>query len=459
MQKIKKGRYRNIKLKKHTFDENDENHKNEETPTLQDTINLFTNALDFDPPVDKKLLTKIDDEIRQTNPDKVVDARKSQQAKDQLAKIIATTYASELSGDEKVKERQMQYIMAEIVEYGLIDLIIKANPKITDIGWNGAQLTLETNDEKLFVEGTNLGFTAQYVERLIQKYARANNKEFNGSTPIMDGMIVHMRVNAVHEIIAPDGATFSLRITRPSLALNQNNFSAFAPTAVLELLEKIVQTNANIFIAGETGTGKTELQKLLISFIDAREKIIMIEDVRETHAKELFPDKDIYSWITNEFVSISRLIKASLRNNPKWINIAEVRGQEAYELMQAILSGHKVIATLHAVDAFAIPTRFVGMCSMGYEINEELVKGDFMRYGDIGIHIERLEIKDKVIRYLSELVEYTEAGTKIIYAQDYNAITKEFEHSYGELTPKFKKRMLRKGLEFDMAKLQANQAR
>ena len=115
--------------------------------------------------------------------------------------------------------------------------------------------------------------------------------------------------------------------------------------------------------------------------------MIMIEDVQETHAKELFPDKDIFSWITTPKKAISDLVKASLRNNPRWIIVSETRGSEAYEILQAVLSGHYVVTTLHAVNARAIPRRFVNMCASGFKINENAVEEDINRYFDFGVHI------------------------------------------------------------------------
>lgn len=145
--------------------------------------------------------------------------------------------------------------------------------------------------------------------------------------------------------------------------------------------------------------------------------MIMIEDVQETHAKELFPDKDIYAWITTPKKTISDLVKACLRNNPRWIIVSETRGAEAYEMLQAILSGHHVITTLHAINARAIPRRFVNMCASGYNINETAVEEDINRYFDFGVHIKKVVINGKVIRYLNEIVEFSDTGTTTVFKQ------------------------------------------
>ncbi|WP_208443852.1 ATPase, T2SS/T4P/T4SS family, partial [Pantoea agglomerans] len=140
----------------------------------------------------------------------------------------------------------------------------------------------------------------------------------------------------------------SLRVSRPRLALRKDNFIEFAPEFMYEFFEKFIKLRTNIVISGETGTGKTEFQKLLASFIDFKYKIVLIEDTAETFLKEMFPDKDILSWLTSADVTITDLIKAALRNNPRWILVTETRGKEAYEMIQAVLSGHHVVTSLHA---------------------------------------------------------------------------------------------------------------
>ncbi|EMF0203583.1 Flp pilus assembly complex ATPase component TadA, partial [Enterococcus hirae] len=142
-----------------------------------------------------------------------------------------------------------------------------------------------------------------------------------------------------------------------------------------------------------------------------------IEDVQESHIKVLFPEKDIYSWIITPKESISDLVKACLRNNPKWILVSETRGSEAYEMLQAVLSGHFVVTTLHAVSAKAIPRRFVNMCASKFSINEDIVSEDIYRYFDFGVHIKKTIIDGKVIRYLNEIVEFTPDGANTLFKQ------------------------------------------
>ena len=76
-------------------------------------------------------------------------------------------------------------------------------------------------------------------------------------------------------------------------------------------------------------------------------------------------------------------------------------------MLQAVLSGHYVVTTLHAINARAIPRRFVNMCASGFKINENAVEEDINRYFDFGVHIKKTVVDGKVIRYLNEIVEFS----------------------------------------------------
>jgi pilus assembly protein CpaF len=119
-------------------------------------------------------------------------------------------------------------------------------------------------------------------------------------------------------------------------------------------------------------------------------------------------------------------------------------------MLQAILSGHYIVTTLHAVNARAIPRRFTNMCATGYNINEEMVADDIVRYVDFGIHIKKTVIDGRVIRYLNEMVEFSPEGTKTLYSQ--TLINGEFIRETGEISDEFRIRMAEKDMDFQFLK-------
>ena len=211
-------------------------------------------------------------------------------------------------------------------------------------------------------------------------------------------------------------------IDTSKLVLNEKNFNSFAPLFVYRFLQYCVLAHCNIIVSGKTGTGKTELQKLLISNIPYQDKIIIIRD-------KLFSDEGIYDWLTKGNgktggVSITDHIANTLRNNPKWVMVSETRGSEAWKMFQAVMSGHSLITTLHSANNKDVPRRFIGMCSMGYHLQEDSVEKKFLRYMHLSVHIRKKIINGFVYRYCDELAEFVPKSEK--YPNGINPLFTQF---------------------------------
>lgn len=382
-------------------------------------------------------------DIREKNPEIVLEAFTSKEAREVMWRLVAEDNATVLDTDKKV-----DYVMQEMVGLGVIETIIKQHDTVTDITFNANQLIVRRSDLKDPYPYEDQEITEEYILKIIQKFANAVEKEFTPKDPILDASLGNLRINAVHKAVSPYGTTMAIRVSRPKLALTKENFSDFAPDYMYEFFKAAVGAKANIAIAGETGSGKTEFQKFLLSFIPFGEKIIWIEDTREGHLKELFGDtKDIHSWLTSPAVTITDFVKTALRNNPKWICVAETRGMEAYEMLQAVLSSHSIITTLHANDAKTIPRRFINMMKMGYQLDEKSTLGDIYEHFHLGVHLKATELNGKTVRYLSEVAEYNADGSvTMIFKQEY--IDGRFVQTVGEISQKLKDRMLEHHIKY-----------
>lgn len=355
--------------------------------------------------------------------DLVVQGMLDKDVREQLRAIVARDYKTQTKGNPSV----VDHIVRETIGTGVVEEILQ-DPNITDLGYNGSELIIESNDSKLIFD-TDFAITDEYIVRLVGKFANANNKDFTSKTPIFDGRFDNVRINAVHaQNTAPEsGTTMSLRVVRPRLALTKDNFNGFAPMFVADLLEAFAKAKANMVISGTTGTGKTELHKFISGYIPFQDRIILIEDTPETFMKEMFPEKDIYSWVTSENVTVTQLIKAGLRNHPVWMMVTETRGAEAYEMIQTVLSGHSIITSLHATNARAIPSRFVNMAKMGYQLDESALLDDIRRYFDFGLHIKKIRHNGRVIRYLAEILAFDPEGDKTVFKQRFVNDVFEYE--------------------------------
>ncbi len=375
----------------------------------------------------KGIIELVEDSINTDYPDLAVEAMFNPDKRLELRKRILSDHKKILSEDT------VDTILAEIVGLGYFEDLIR-DEEITDIGWNGTDLWVETSQYKEKI--VDVKMDERYIRRIIQRFANYAHQDFSEKNPILDTQLGNIRINAVHNVISTVGTTMSMRHARNRLVLTKENWHTFAKMSVYELFEDLFKVGINVVITGEVGTGKTELQKLLIGFVPDKEKLIMIEDTLETHLKDIYPEKDIISWLVPPGFSHTQMIKASLRNNPKYVVLSEARDAAIYEIHQSVLTGHKIILTAHAVDARAFIPRMIGMTKQEYDVDERTLEMELLKYYNIGVHIEKRLIDGKMHRYIDEVVEYTENGLLTLYKQVIieGEDTIEIEESFGLLS-------------------------
>lgn len=337
-----------------------------------------------------------------------------------------------------------------------------ADEHVTDINFDGVKLLLKHN-KKGTVPVKDRPPLAQ-VENIFKQISDMQNMEFTVNRPILDTEIGFLRVNAVHAAASPEGMTFSLRVSRPRLAVTNIADSLISDNEqirndVAQLLGILVQSGVNIIISGATGTGKTELQKLLVGYMHDDEQIVLIEDTRDSHIKKLYPQKTIKSYQTltaserEHKVTIQDLVKAGLRNFPDWLIVSETRGAEAADMLDAAKTNHSIITTLHATGAMNIPSRLMSMIrqSDAYsQMSDTLIGSEIVEFLPIGLQLELLEIEGKgVVRGIKEIVafeSFTSEGPQGTYlynrANHYNQATDQYQ--VNEVTNVLPQRLLKR---------------
>lgn len=185
-------------------------------------------------------------------PDLIMSAFQSSQARNQLVKLVQD---EQRYGKEEKGLKKAEYVVDAIVGLGFIDQLMKMDPTITDIGWNGTFLTVESATQRRFysTEQLQIKDPEAAVFRIVKKFADADGKPFSRTDPILDSVLGKIRLNAIHKVLSPAGTTFSLRMSSDRLALTTENFSDFAPSYVLDFLRVITKTGCMAIVGGETG--------------------------------------------------------------------------------------------------------------------------------------------------------------------------------------------------------------
>ncbi len=280
---------------------------------------------------------------------------------------------------------------------------------VTDISYsNGGQVWLKTLSKGVYqVERPEINNT--FMEKLAFQCSNVMGRTFNMAHPFLDAESAELRMNFVHESIATNGIACLIRKTPAKIRLNKDKLlnEQYITEQMHDFLIKCVWGHCNILVAGETGSGKTELVKYLASNTKEDEKIISIEDTLELHLDKIFPHRDIVAMKTNNIASYTDALVACMRQNPIWILLAEVRSAEAVMAVRnSISSGHHIISTIHADKASSIPMRMYALLEGSQDIEQYL--SSIHRYVQIGIYVKGYYSRalDRFQREIMEICEF-----------------------------------------------------
>jgi len=291
---------------------------------------------------------------------------------------------------------------------------------ITDISYNGVSFFYVHNEKgrlKSDIQASN-----EEVMDFIRQIANFSEKQFSYTVPMLDVSIGRYRLNAVHSSIVrvenEKACSFAIRIGSKETRIKYD--SDFLTKEGEALLVGCLNKGESIVIAGPTGSGKTELQKYLLSKLRKNSRVIVIDNIQELENLRQYEDLDLTSWQVspnNTNASIQELIKNALRSNPDWLVVAESRGKEMNEALNSVMTGHPIITTIHAKSLEAIPKR---ICRMVMQADTTQKYDDI--YDDVFDHIKyyvylnRNYDSEKVERYVESIGELQKDGAmKIIY--------------------------------------------
>ena len=290
------------------------------------------------------------------------------------------------------------------MEFGPLEEFLQ-DDDVTDISYsNGGQVWLKTLSSGI-KQVKRPEINNSFMEKLAFQCSNVMGKTFNMAHPFLDAESAELRMNFVHDSIATNGIAVLIRKTPAKIRLNKDKLldEQYITEQLHDFLIKCVEGHANILIAGETGSGKTELVKYLASKTKYDEKIITIEDTLELHLDRIFPERDIVAMKTNNIASYTEALVACMRQNPIWILLSEVRSAEAVlAVRNSISSGHHILSTIHADNAANIPLRLYSLLESSQDIDQFVTS--FHRYIQIGIYVKGYFSKN-LNRFQREIIE------------------------------------------------------
>ena len=297
------------------------------------------------------------------------------------------------------------------------------DPYITEIMINGPDCIFIERDGQLFQ--SELCFESQEkLQNIIQQIVSDCNRVVNEASPIVDARLRNgARVNVVLSPIALNGPIVTIR-RFPDKPIMMEDLIAFGSVTgeVCDWLSKLVRARYNIFISGGTGSGKTTFLNALSYYIPKEERIITIEDSAEL---QILGIPNLVRMETRNAnvegckeITIRDLIKTSLRMRPDRIIVGEVRGGEAFDMMQCLNTGHDgSMSTGHANSSMDMLSRLENMILMGMEIPLTAIKQQIASGIDIIVHLGRLRDKSRKVLEIVEVQGFSEGEivTKPLY--------------------------------------------
>jgi pilus assembly protein CpaF len=356
--------------------------------------------MDLKTRIQNKLIAELDPTLDVTRTDEV------RKTIEELYDNILTEEARVLSRVER--QRLFEQIVSEILGLGPLEPLI-ADPTITEIMVNGSKNIYIERDGKIV--RTNAIFESdEHLMRIIEKIVAPLGRRIDESSPYVDARLPDgSRVNAVIPPISLVGPVLTIRkfFKIPLTVEKLIEFGTVTPE-VMELLRACVIAKLNILISGGTGTGKTTFLNVLSGFIPNDERILTVENaaelqLRQEHVVTLEsrpPNIEGRGEIT-----IQDLVINTLRMRPDRIIVGECRGPEAFDMLQAMNTGHEgSMTTVHANGTRDALARLENMVLMaGMELPHRAIREQIAGALNVIIQLERMRDGGRKVVSVSEV--------------------------------------------------------
>ncbi len=336
------------------------------------------------------------------------------------------------------QEEMLDDICNDVLGFGPLEPLL-ARDDIADIMVNGPEKTYIEVGGK--IQLTNIRFRdGAQLMNICQRIVSQVGRRVDEASPICDARLLDgSRVNVIAPPLAIDGAALTIRkFKKDKLTLDQlTRFGSISPEGA-EILKIIGKVRCNVVVSGGTGSGKTTLLNCLTNFIEDDERVITCEDAAELQLQQPHvvrletrpPNLEGQGTVT-----MRDLVKNCLRMRPERIIVGEVRGPEAFDLLQAMNTGHDgSMGTLHANSPREALARIESMITMGgFSLPSKTIREMIVSSVDVIVQATRLRDGSRRITHITEVMGME---GDVIVTQDIIVYSIEGEDANGKLIGK-----------------------
>ena len=383
--------------------------------SLIDEFNLdkdkdfYESINDYETFANKELLDKLRNQIIQN----LIDNKISNQP--DMNSFIRSQIDKTLEGyDLSILERRYIYnlIDNEVNGFGPITELLD-DKNITEIMVNGPHDIYVELDGRIIKDDSISFINNDHIIRTIQRLIQPIGRTIDTANPMVDARLSDgSRLNAVIPPLSLKGPVLTIRKFKAELANIDDYLRSGTLTPYMaRFLEACIKAKLNIIICGGTGSGKTTLLNVLSSFIHNDERIITIEDAAELKLKQnhvISLETRLVNYDGAGEITIRDLVINSLRMRPDRIIVGEVRGKEAFDMLQAMNTGHSgSMTTMHANSPVDALNRLETMVLMaGMEIPIKAIREYIENAIDIVVCTSRVSDGKRKITSICEITEF-----------------------------------------------------
>ena len=302
----------------------------------------------------------------------------------------------------------------EVNGYGPITELLD-DPNITEIMVNGKNEVYVEIDGQISRDDSVSFINDEHIIRTVQKIVQPLGRTIDTANPMVDARLEDgSRLNAVIPPLSLKGPVVTIRKFRHDMRTIDDFLRTGSMTPYMaRFLDAAIRAKLNIIICGGTGSGKTTLLNALSSFIGSDERVITIEDAAELKLSQphvISLETRLVNYEGTGEITIRDLVINSLRMRPDRIIVGEVRGKEAFDMLQAMNTGHEgSLTTMHANSPIEALNRLETMVLMaGMEIPIKAIREYIENAIDIVINVTRLSDGRRKVNSICEVDGFNE---------------------------------------------------